>query len=61
MKFSKRIIHEDKELLKGFSLTQLMKLTGWDKAYLSRIRSGKLIVTEKQYQELKKLVGKIGA
>jgi transcriptional regulator with XRE-family HTH domain len=56
-KRTKEQIIEDKKLLQGKSLTELESLTGMDRAYLSRVRSGKVIMSEKKYLDLKAILG----
>lgn len=58
MKYYKKVIIEDKDLFKGITSYALSKHTKINQAYLSRVNSGHIIVSEKQYNKLKKIVDK---
>lgn len=57
MKYKTNKIIEDTKLMEGKSLSEMRKLTGHQISYLSRVKSGKLIVTEKKYLDLKAKLG----
>lgn len=43
----------DNELLKGWSLSRLKKILGHNIGYISKVRSGKVIISERKYLEIR--------
>lgn len=58
MKYFKKEIIEDKHLFDGWTLGMVSKVTGFSRPYISRVRSGLLVISEKEYQKFKKILAK---
>lgn len=53
MKYYKKIIKEDKKLFKNVNVKKLADLLGISHSYLYRVKSGKYIVSNKQYKRIR--------
>lgn len=67
MKYYKKKIIEDATIFRGLGIHQVARITGFDPAYISRVNSGKVVVTEQQYlnflahiTKYKELLDKVG-
>jgi hypothetical protein len=56
-KITKTQIKSDDKIMSGKSLSEMAILTGMKTSYLSKVRSGQLVVSEKKYLEMKNKLG----
>lgn len=59
MKIKRITILEDRDIFKGMKVAHVARDLGMDRSYISRIKNGRIVASEKLYWRIKESVDKI--